>query len=755
MKTKNVNKTKTKRSAKTKKKTKKQYEIRYSGAKERLKIYNKEKKRQKIDDTFSKARLISFRVIWAFLFIITIIYAIFKCTHSYTRLVSATWDVCTSLAYYLTWFIPFSVHPTVSDMPEGSIDSILPDSFEGFGERLARLWENLWNADNFLNYLSQGSTYAETFSKVLVLVLPLILMFRLIVDMIVNSRNVEWNIKTNSYKVYERILDKVYYPTKRYIIDFIDYTAGHYYKELFITLWCCNLNIATVIVAFIAWYIYFARAFTFLDLYVQVYKFSIDLAIFFKSSFTALTIFLGLYWFNTWREKTAMRGLDRQEEKLGKIVQDLPIAIYVTGAPGTQKTSSLVNIALTKTIQFRNAALERLFKYFTYFPDFPWLRFENQIQLYMAQHKVYNLASIEAVYDFKKSDFLSGNNTYGYDVRKYRTVYNDGINDIGIWDALTTYAKLYFIYIIQSSLLVSNFSIREDYIVDNCGNFILYDNNLYTHPVDEKNSHFAHILNYDTLRVGKILSGNEKIRNSFEFGVLCCTEFGKERGSHLENLVVKKNDDNCNVKNDLLNYKFKFSRHGSVVDNYVFCIWFLDEQKVTSLDPDIRDCCDVIRLNKTSKPIITIPFYYIECALYDILRFIFKSLWEKYRHSHGNRTLQAYLVKHPIIFILLYIERRLNKYSFRRITFTRWNVSTEDEKKEETMPLVPLKVYKKRYATDTHKRFFRKRSLDSELGLMDIPCYNDVTATEEELSMQNSFMITTMENLSKSNNDNE
>lgn len=738
-----------------KKKKKKNYEIRYSGAKERLKIYNIEHKRQKYDSLFSRPRLISFYVVWAFIFVVSVLYAIFRCGHSYNRLIITVRDVFVSFGYYLTWFFPLDITPTVNDMPTGGVGSILPDTFEAFGERCASLWTNIWNGENFLNYISSGATHVETISKVIVIILPLILMFRLIVDMIVSSRNVDWNIKTRAYKWYEKVLDAVYYPSKRYVQDFIVFTEGHYFKEYLLVLWMCNLNLMSIIVGFIAWYIYFAKAFTFLNVYIQIYKLTVDIAIFFKTSFFALTVAVFVYLYIRWRDKVAMSILDRQEAKLNKIVADLPVAVYITGAPGTKKTSSAVNIALTKTIQYRNEALDRLFKYYMYFPDFPWVRFEKQIQLYMSQHKIYNIASIEAVYNFKLSDFTSGNNTYRYDVIKYRTVYNDGINDIGIWEALTTYAKLYFIYVIETSLLVANFSIREDYVIDNCGNFIIYDNNLYTHPVSDKTSHFAHILNYDTLRVGKMLSGNEKIRNSFEFGVLVCTEFGKERGSHLDNLVVKKSADECNVKNDLLNYKFKFSRHGGVVDNYVFVIWFLDEQKVTSLDPDIRDCCDIIRLQKTSRQKLAIPFFYIECLAYDLLRFIFKSLWLKYRHSHGNRTLQAYLVKHPVIKIILSIERQLNKYGYVTISYMRSNSGNEENKKEESMPLVALKVYKKRYATDTHKRFFRKRALDSELGFNDIPCYDSIVATEQELNMQNSFMITTMNSLGQQNESSE
>ena len=47
-------------------------------------------------------------------------------------------------------------------------------------------------------------------------------------------------------------------------------------------------------------------------------------------------------------------------------------------------------------------------------------------------------------------------------------------------------------------------------------------------------THFAHILDFDVLRLGKKVIENNPKAGSFEFGVVVITEVGKERANNLE-----------------------------------------------------------------------------------------------------------------------------------------------------------------------------------------------------------------------------
>ena len=105
-----------------------------------------------------------------------------------------------------------------------------------------------------------------------------------------------------------------------------------------------------------------------------------------------------------------------------------------------------------------------------------------------------------------------------------------------LFDMLENYVQLYFVYVIECSLLVANYSIREDDILQDLGNFPIWHSDFFR--VDtryaEAYSRHAHIIDFDMLRLGKkVIEDNEKA-NAFEFGVIVMTEGGKERKNTIE-----------------------------------------------------------------------------------------------------------------------------------------------------------------------------------------------------------------------------
>ena len=734
------------------KKIKRKKIVRYPRAQEQLFEYKKSLKKQSVDYLFSKKELICFYIFWLLLFGVSVVYALIRCKLSYIRFGQSVLDIGTSFVYYFTLIVPFEFDASVIRIPDIPIENLLPVTFVEFGEKFNELLQLLFTWENFQGYLLKSAIDLGNFSRIAIVFLPFIIALKVIVNAFIDNGNVEWNVATKPYKIYMKLLDKVYYPVKNFLIKFSLFNTGHYILEFFYFFWLCNLNVVTVLAEALAYYIYFSASFDFVNLYTQVVKFLMDIAVFLKASFFVLTVVLIYKWISLQRTKFAYISLLHKEKKVEEFAESLPLALLITAPPGVGKTTFLVNLGLTVSLRFRNEALSRLIKYYSYFPDFPWLKLEKKLMLMFKRHDIYNLATIEAFiaserYYFDCSPVPAC--IYGYDINKYRMTYNDGINDIFIWDAIENYAKLFFIYTIESSLIVSNFPIREDYMIENCGNFILFENNVFTHPVSPEFNHFSHILNFDSLRVGKTMVNDPNFRNSFEFGMLAVTEGGKEFGSHFDNIVVKRDAQECNVKNDLIDLRMKMSRHPAVVDNFVFVHWLLDEQRATSLDPNIRDCCDVILLKSASERKLAYPLYYFEAAIYDFLKSKYDDLYKRYRFSHGNRTLCGYLAKHLMLMILQPIERILYKFAYKNITFKRWNLASEDEKIEEKLPLCFLKVYKSRFPTDTHAQFFRKRALKAGFGINDYPTYTGVLATDMQLHAQGSHFIKKMDDLNR------
>ena len=169
----------------------------------------------------------------------------------------------------------------------------------------------------------------------------------------------------------------------------------------------------------------------------------------------------------------------------------------------------------------------------------------------------------------------------------------------------------YFIYVIQSSLIVANYSVRTDNRMLDNGNFPLWLTDFFPKNRRTESRH-VHILDFDVLRLGKKVLENNPKAGSFEFGVVAITEIGKERGNNLELKEVKRNTDDTNQKNDLFNSWLKMCRHSATVDNFPFIKVFTDEQRPESWGADARDLADIIYINSCGDMRLSLPLYTIE-----------------------------------------------------------------------------------------------------------------------------------------------
>ncbi|MEG1663540.1 MAG: hypothetical protein RR338_06085, partial [Clostridia bacterium] len=246
----------------------------------------------------------------------------------------------------------------------------------------------------------------------------------------------------------------------------------------------------------------------------------------------------------------------------------------ILGTMGKNKTTMLTDMALSQCAMFRDNAQKFMCKIDLHFPQFPWINLEREIDKLVDEHKIFNLASCrryikDVARMFELVNFNEvGNKGYfkrhnhkndidkikypehcfGYDFAQYGTYFDNKLCNVYLFDDLEEYAQLYMIYSMSSSLIVSNYSIREDSRHTNNGNFPLWDNDFFhkDSKFQKYTSHYSHILNFDSLRLGKRIDENNKFNNSFEFGVVAITEGGKERGNQLDMQGIKRNDEETN-----------------------------------------------------------------------------------------------------------------------------------------------------------------------------------------------------------------
>ena len=415
------------------------------------------------------------------------------------------------------------------------------------------------------------------------------------------------------------------------------------------------------------------------------------------------------------------------------------------GSMGKRKTTHITDMSLSQTVMFRQEAFTRLQKQDMKFPFFPWICFENELKACMAYGRVYNLASIRTWVAQKRERYgkhgCSVWQLYGYDTEKYGLYFDNALKREYLFDVLETYAKLYFIYVIESSLLVANYSIREEDILYDEGNFPLWSFNFFPKRPNVENSRFAHILDFDVLRLGKKVIENNPKAGSFEFGVVVITEVGKERANNLELKEVKKNTDEANQKNDLFNAWLKMCRHSATVDNFPFIKVFTDEQRPESWGADARELADILTIVNSGTQKLALPFYTIEEMLYDWAFSRFISLYYDFRHKRGDNTLLVYMLKIIVSKIWARNERIYNRYGYSVLSIEKERGTQDNKPEKKRYFLANYKIYRERFTTDCFSDYFNDLALKSGVGLMDYLTYKTVRASVDELKTQNSYFI--------------
>lgn len=667
---------------------------------------------------------------------------------SYVRFGEACRDFGLSVAYYFCELIgiDYSFTPTVteySDVLQWEI--LLPSDLEGFTASAGNFFSLLIDGENFTSYWSAVGNVMLVVAKVIAILLPCILVLWFVLWRMYRHGNTDHNRDTVPLRIFKAIAKWTYQPIKRAILSYREYLTEHRAVWVcWIILWVFHLNGASVVMGFFAYYFYFVLSFDVGNLYVQVCKLFIDLQVIFRHFPWWSIVTVCWLLFNRWRKKIALNRLRHFEARNCGFINELPIVSMSCGSMGKRKTTLITDMVLSQEVMFRQKALSILQQNDMKFPYFPWIAFEDELRACMEHGTVYNLASVKKWVALKRSRFIKHHNAewqlYGYDYRRYGTDFDDALKVSRLFDVLETYAQAYFIYVIQSSLIVANYSIRMDNAILDNGNFPLWLTDFFPKHRRLESRH-AHILDFDVLRLGrKVLENNPKA-GSFEFGVVAITEIGKERGNNLELKEVKRNTDDTNQKNDLFNSWLKMCRHSATVDNFPFIKVFTDEQRPESWGADARDLCDVIHIVSSGEQRLTLPLYTIEEMISEWAFNRFMRLYEDFRFRRGDNTLLVHILKSVTAWLWRRNLRIYNRFGYSILKIEKERGTMDGKTENKKYYLMNAKIYAKRFSTDCFSDYFNDMAKRSKTGLMDYIEYVTEKATVDELKMQNSYFI--------------
>lgn len=621
----------------------------------------------------------------------------------------------------------------------------LPRTWEEFAANLSGYWITFFSTDNFSAYMSTVANVLLYITNILLIIMPLFLVIFIVRLVKGEKHNNDYGKETKALKAFKWFEIKVYKPIEKWFINFFDFVKTHTrYLKILAFIWLYSFNGIAVIISFIAYYLYFITALNTTSLYIQLVKLLMDASVMINFIPVFLWVIIGLVIFHRWRCKVALKRLNHYESHNRAFIDSLPVVSMIVGTMGKNKTKTLTDMALSQTVMFRDEAFELMLENDLKFPNFPWISFVVKLKEYIVAHDIFNLATCRLFIDECLNNFLANpcrTNCFDYDYERYGLQYDNKLYVEDLFDVLYSYTRLFYIYVHKSSLLISNYSIREDQILQDVGNFPMWDTDFFNRDsrlLDSFSRH-SHILDFDMLRLGKKMIDNNKNANIFEFGVIVMTEGGKERGNQLDTNGMKADALEANQKNDRFDDCLKLIRHSATIDYYPFARVFMDEQRPESMGANVRELCSIIHIEDKGKKKLALPFFFVEELLHDLIYPRFKKFYSKFCFNRGDTTLFLYLFKKLTEKIHNYYKRTYNLYSYSPMTIATESGTLDGKKDEHTYYLMDKKAHSKRYDTACFSDIFEEKVLNAERGLNDLEEYQTVTASSAELDSQHSY----------------
>lgn len=684
---------------------------------------------------------------------------VFLFPNAFGRLIESFRDFGLSVAYFFCelFGLDYGITPTVNNLPQipffsfmqtSTPTAVLADDWGGFCDGWYAYWRLWADKDNFFSYISFLGNLAYRFCKFMVIFIPFLLLFYLLGKRYLKIQNNRYDRDSLPLKVYKAVACVVFRPVKLWISGYLQYLRDHRaILSLWLVLWLFYFNVFTILTEFFAWYFYFVMSFDFSSIYTQVYKLFLDLWAVFDFIPVWAWVIVGFFVLNDLSRKRAFHRLSHNERRNRGFLNERGVWNVVYGYVGAGKTSLLTDMALSAEVQMLDDAFAVILEVDMCFPYFPWINLENELKRAIKYHVVFDRWSLRR-WVMKKYDRWRRSpcreKIFGYDYERYGLTYDNKLEVVDIWKSLHDYACAYFIFTVQSSYIISNYSIRSDKLISDIGNFPSWNTDFFRRDsrlIDSFSRH-SHILDFDMLRLGNTMLDENPNRNAFGFGIYVITEIDKERKNSPELMETKRNVDGCNQKNDLFNACLKMSRHACVLRNRVFLYGFCDLQRTGSLNLDMLQLGDVIDVYDKNDMLPVLPFfspYWVFGLLSSWVVGKFNNFYRQYRYNRGDNTLMLYLLKLAASKFSHYNDRVNNLFGCQTLKlFVERGLSDDGKKKKCKWFRQSKKVYSKRFSTDCLSGIFEVRGRLNTVGIDDLKEYADIMAGNDELLAQHS-----------------
>lgn len=628
----------------------------------------------------------------------------------------------------------------------------------------------MFNKDFFLNFLMNLLKGISQMSKYMLLVFLLVLGVKMLISVYLDSErkvkkekvkySKDYDLKvyekyyeclseTKPLKIYKNIRDKIVYVIKYIINEFKTFKAKRIYNVivlfllLFVTrIICIGLDLLGVI--FIL-----GADFNVLDVVGGFVSCLIDLSPILKEIPLWGYILIGYIVFDKLRMYFAIEKLRHYERYNKGFIKSTGVVNCINGAPGTKKMLTITDMSISTEEIFRTEAYSIIKNYSMMFPEFNFAYFEKVIMYKIRTGKIFNCYHIKKMvedYENKFNKTKSKKYIFGYDYEKYPLYVNDKLTKKSLFEILKEYGQAYFVYSACTPLAVGNYPIRFDQSVTGIdkGYFPLWKYEYFKLDYSKEYSLYSKRIDFDSMRIGKKMIKDNPNAHTLDFGVLTFTEFGKERGNFVENQSIKKDDVNCNQKNDLTSMYFKMVRHSATIGNKTFIKVFMDEQRASSLSSDFMQLCEyTLFIRETDNDWKTSLFmFWLEPMIMGYLVNMRNKVLYKFRNRCEQKTLLIHLVNKIGSLAYLYLLKRENKFDYLVQRFDVFQGTNTDKKlKEKRYYLSKKKIWSGRYSTDCYAKFFDEGFAHSRKGFIDLENYVSIHDDVESMKEMHSFFV--------------
>lgn len=554
--------------------------------------------------------------------------------------------------------------------------------------------------------------------------------------------------KSKALAVFEKVREKVLYPTRRWILDFWKELAGTpLTKTAFILGIAFIFNGLSIALDAISYYFAFCSNVAHPEIFFKLLASELTLLWpFIRFCGPVGLSVIGYLVFDIIRCKAAKKSMYKLMEKnRDALKRHTGCTVDIVGAPGTHKT--MTNSSMTRLSEqiIRENMLSVIMKFEGAFPRFDWTAMFADLKIAILddakERKVKNLSQVAewARTEPPKKGY------YGYDFKECRDHWYNGKRNYSLGEAIEESAKAFSIYFMEKPRIVSNYGIRTSFTA--FGEGILRGFDYAVLDRDFRKDDFRQlstIVNFNMFRVNapvKIEKTGEvtqiktsKIAGQLSPMVVSFQEFSKE--------YPNKNTPGVNDRNgDGFKNTMSIMRHYTTVDYSPQIKVFSDMQRSQDAAATIIDMFETeLAIADVGEPKSQLFMWTITRAIQEWLIKALKGFITAFRNNRNDETLIVTLAQGLYSLVLTRYERRRAEFDVIReeLINTRHTGGFQSSQKW-TYYIFPKSDYSDTYATDNLRDEVFDQQKDAKVSVWDAGSFGSIYSTKEEKRKQNSY----------------